>query len=140
MRAELPAGVAAGAGRPLAAGASRSGLVLEVDLTIYEIESVLRACYKMTDRLYAHLARDPETPERAQVAVLSKSSGEDPEALVGELCNELIDQQIRTALAREAGPLREMIVAQAFAEGNLLDSQRDDGNYVEDPRGAGSRR
>jgi len=126
--------------RPLTEGASRSCLVLEIDLSIYEIESVLRACYKLTDRIYAHLNRDPAMPEKIQVAVLGRQPDEDVEALLGELCNELIDQQIRTALARETGPVREMIVAQAFAEGNLLDPARDDGDYVGDPRGAGSRR
>jgi len=125
---------------PLAEGSARDCLVLTVDLSIYELESVLRACYKLTDRMYAHLSRDPATPESVRVSVLSKAPGDDLEVLIGDLCNELLDQQIRTALAREAGPIREMIVAQAFAEGNLLDPERDEGDYDADPRGAGRRR
>jgi len=140
MKRTLPEGVGLGTARPLTEGASRSCLVLEIDLTIYEIESVLRTCYKLTDRIYTHLNRDPAMPEKIQVAMLGKQPGEDLEALLGELCNELLDQQIRTSLAREVGPVREMIVAQAFAEGNLLDPAREDGDYMGDPRGAGSRR
>jgi His-Xaa-Ser system protein HxsD len=136
--AALPPGVEPKRGRPIAAGGARTCLVLDVDLSMYELASVLRACYKLTDRMYAHLAR--ETPGSVQVAILGKKPGEDLDALAGEMCNELLDQQLRTVLAREAAPLREMIVAQAFAEGNLLDPEREDGDYEGDPRGAGDRR
>jgi hypothetical protein len=33
--------------------------------------------------------------------------------------------------------LRELIVAHAFSDTNLLDPARDDGDYVEDPLGIG---
>ena len=57
--------------------------------------------------------------------------------VIGEFCNELLDQQLRLALSREAGPIREILFAQAFAEGNLLDPQRDEGDYQSDPLGIG---
>ncbi len=120
-------------------------LAFDVDTSIYELDSILRAAYRLTDRCYVFLARDPQNPQRLTIYLGVKppagsdrtASRLDVTALAGELSNELIDQQLRTVLAREAGPVRELIVAQAFAEGNLLDPERDDGDYRQDPHGIG---
>lgn len=112
-------------------------LAFEVDTTIYELDAVLRVAYQFTDRCYLFIARDEKDPRRLTVYMGAKSADADPAALAGDFSNALIDQQLRAVLAREAGPLRELIVAQAFAEGNLLDPQRDEGDYREDPHGIG---
>jgi His-Xaa-Ser system protein HxsD len=117
-----------------------SSIALEIDTSIYEVAAVLRACYKLTGRCYFFLARCPEAPHIISVMLSAKQAGGDLDVLTGELCNELLDQQIRETLARESGPIRELIVAQAFSEGNLLDPLRDEGNYQEDPLGIGERR
>lgn len=110
---------------------------IEVDSSLYELDAIFRAAYRMTDRCSIFLARTPEAPALVSVTLVAKQQAEDLRPLVGELCNELIDQQIRLALARDVGPLRELIVAQAFSEGNLLDEQRDDGDFEDDPLGIG---
>jgi His-Xaa-Ser system protein HxsD len=114
--------------------------VLDVDTSLYEVDAILRAAYKLTDRCYLFVTREGQAPGRVSLYVLKKTPASDLDAILGELCNELLDQQIRLSLAREAGPLRELIVAQAFAEGNLLDPQRDDGDYENDPLGLGRSR
>jgi His-Xaa-Ser system protein HxsD len=122
---------------PMALSIGHSLMALEVDSSLYELDAIYRAAYRFTDRCYIFLARIPETPELVSVTLMGKQPAADLRPLVGELCNELIDQQIRLALAREAGPLRELIVAQAFSEGNLLDEQRDHGDFESDPLGIG---
>jgi len=111
---------------------------LTVDLAVYALPAVLRACYALTGRAYFLLRR--ETRQQLQVFLQARSPREGTEDLLGELSNELLDQQIRESLAREAGTLRDLIAAQAFAEGNLLDADRDDGDYRDDPRGIGRHR
>jgi His-Xaa-Ser system protein HxsD len=113
---------------------------VEVDTSLYNLEAVFKAAYHFTDRCYIFLARTPESPELVSVTLMAKKVIADIRALVGEFCNELVDHQIRLTLSREVGPLRELIVAQAFAEGNLLDAQRDEGDYEGDPLGIGDRR
>jgi His-Xaa-Ser system protein HxsD len=113
-------------------------VTVEVDLSIYSRRSILRSCYKFTSRCYVFLSRT-EDADWLVVAFLAKSQGEIPAALIGEFYNELLDQQIRENLDLEMGPVRELIVAQAFAEGNLLDPLRDEGNYEDDPLGIGKR-
>jgi His-Xaa-Ser system protein HxsD len=114
-------------------------LAVEVDLSLYGMQAVFRACYKLTGRCYVILSRTEE-PDWLMVTLLAKTSEPIAGSLVGELYNELLDQQIRQTLETEMGAVRELIVAQAFAEGNLLDPLRDEGNYEEDPLGIGERR
>ena len=54
--------------------------------------------------------------------------------------NELVDQQLRVQLDAEFRDVRTLIVAQAFAEGNLLDPNDERIDYRTDPREAGKRR
>jgi len=111
---------------------------LTVDLGVYALAAVLRACYKLTGRAFFLVRR--ESPQLLQVFLQARSTNDGTDALVGELTNEMLDQQIRHSLARETGPFRDLIAAQAFAEGNLLDGDRDDGDYRADPRGIGRHR
>lgn len=113
--------------------------VVRVDLSIYSQPAVERACYKLTDRCWIEIRRDPDSMESLELALHPKAEEFAIRPLVGELFNELLDQQIRERLAVEAGPLRELIVAQAFAEGNLLDPWRDEGDVAEDPLGISTR-
>lgn len=108
---------------------------LVVDLGIYELPAVLRACYQLSDRCYFFLRQ--ETAETVTVFFQNRAEGSSLEHLSGQLVNEMLDQQVRENLAREAKPLRDLIAAQAFSEGNLLDEDRDEGDYREDPLGIG---
>ena len=132
-------GVQQGTAQPIGLSLGEATAVLQIDTTLYGVDAVLRACYKYTDRCYLFLARQPEDEHHIHVYFMSKPKTSLPDIL-GEFCNELIDQNIRLALSQEFGPVRELIVAQAFSEGNLLDPQRDEGDYTGDPLGIGTRR
>lgn len=112
-------------------------VALEIDSTLYDIGAIYRACYHFTDRLYLFLTRDPDQPQTVLVSFAARSRDADLRVYLGELVNSLLDQQLRCTLEREMAPVRELIVAQAFHEGNLLDPQRDDGDYENDPLGIG---
>jgi len=133
-------GVRESVARPMSLALGDSLIAIEVDTSLYGLDAIFRASYRFTDRCYIFLARVPEASTLVVVTLMAKQPAAELRPLVGELCNELIDQQIRLALAGEAGPLRDLIVAQAFAEGNLLDEQRDVGDFENDPLGIGSGR
>lgn len=114
----------------------RSG-ALEVDLSIFPASVVLRAAYKLTGRAHVFVERVEEGATRVAVTFRAKG-GHDLDAVIGDFANELIDQRLREEMAREMAPIREMVVAQAFAEGNLLDELRDAGDFEDDPLGIGS--
>jgi His-Xaa-Ser system protein HxsD len=125
--------------QPFAMAVGNSTAALTVDTTIYSLAAVLRACYKYTDRCYLFMTREPDAAHMVNVCFMPKQSSPLAE-IVGEFCNELVDQSLRVTLAAEFGQVRDLIVAQAFSEGNLLDPQRDEGDYTNDPLGIGERR
>lgn len=130
-------GISQRTAEPTAFGLGEELVALEIDLTVYSLQVILRSAYKLTDRCYVFAARSTERPDHLVVTLGTKLSQVSCRELAGGFANELLDQQIREHLAKEAGAIRELIVAQAFAEGNLLDPQRDDGDYREDPLGIG---
>jgi len=92
----------------------------KADSAIYSKASVFRACYKFTDRAYLFLSRPDDDSNTIVITIKAKKSGDDPNILIQEFCNELIDQGVRESLEKEFGVIRNLIVAQAFSEGNLL--------------------
>ena len=90
------------------------------DEEIYSLEAILRTCYLFTDRCYLYLARPEDTSRNVLVYLKPKDATISAVDCAHEFCNELIDQSIRRQVAAESGKIRELLVAQAFAEGNLL--------------------
>jgi His-Xaa-Ser system protein HxsD len=125
--------------RPFAFTIDGGAVAMELDATIYSVGAVLRAGYKLTDRAYVHIARDEES-DHLIVSLLARDSRSDLGALAGELTNEMLDQRLREMVAAETAAVRELIFAQAFSEGNLLDPDRDEGDYEDDPLGLATAR
>ena len=90
-----------------------------VDPAIYPTDAAVAAGYKFTDRAYVWLESAADGAGY-YVFLRSKSHQDDLLALSGAFINELLDQSLRLRLERQFGPLRTLIVAQAFSEGDLL--------------------
>jgi His-Xaa-Ser system protein HxsD len=109
-------------------------LCICLDLTVYPLEVLFRVCYAFTDRCYLFLTHgEPSSSVKVQFA--RKSPDCELEKVAGEFSNELINQKVRLDIAAETKPIRELIVAQAFAEADLLDRSISEADYREDPRG-----
>jgi His-Xaa-Ser system protein HxsD len=113
---------------------SEGELAIPVDLRVYTQAVLFRVCYLFTDRCYLFLEPD-KTLSVVIVHLSSKSSTDDLAGIAGEFANELINQRVREDIARETRPIRELIVAQAFAEADLLDRTKSEGSYLDDPKG-----
>ena len=105
-----------------------------VSLDLYPLEALFRVCYSFTDRCYLFLEHT-EAQGVVQVHFANKIPGSDLEITAGEFSNELINQKVRLDIATETRPIRELIVAQAFAEADLLDRTDMAADYRDDPRG-----
>jgi His-Xaa-Ser system protein HxsD len=90
---------------------------LTVDTDLYSHEAVFRACYAFTDRCYLFLRESG--PSSVVVVFRKRQSPKTLDALVEEFANELISQRVRVRIAADTKNIREMIVAQAFGEGDL---------------------
>ena len=115
-------------------------IAVPVDLLVYSLDAVMRAAYKLTDRCVVFLQRNPENTHELMVFLAGRSPGADLSSVALELRNELLDQQVRCRLEAQFNDVRTLIVAQAFSEGNLIDTQAEDGDYLSDPLGAGRHR
>ena len=115
-------------------------IAVPVDLTLYSIDAAMRAAYKLTDRCFAFVERNLEREQELVVYLVGRSRSADVSALALEFRNELLDQQLRCRLEEQFKDVRTLIVAQAFSEGNLIDGDADEGDYRNDPLGAGAHR
>lgn len=105
-----------------------------VDTAVYSLEALFRVCYAFTDRCYLFLQPE-EGSQVIRVRFTRKAADSDMPLLAGEFANELINQRVRSLIASETRAVRELIVAQAFAEADLLDRSLQESDYVDDPRG-----
>jgi len=109
-------------------------LVIAVNSDLYSLEALFRVCYLFTDRCYLFLIQGENSPV-IQVRFTRKSPDTDLNRLAGEFSNELINQKVRLDIAAETKAIRELIVAQAFAEADLFDEGESEASYSDDPKG-----
>jgi His-Xaa-Ser system protein HxsD len=89
---------------------------------IYSISAILRSCYWLTDRCYVHLY--PADDGHVEVTLLAKSGeASDTNTIAWDLLNGLIDNQLRVSIQQETTAVREMIVAQAFSDVDVIDDR-----------------
>lgn len=98
---------------------SERSLYLTFSRDVYSLKALLAAAYKFSDS-YAVWVDTAADGRWAVVFIAERVI--DHELVMTGFVKELVDQQLREALEKEFGSLRTLIVAQAFAEGNLLES------------------
>jgi His-Xaa-Ser system protein HxsD len=108
------------------------GVSIDVDLAVYPLETVLRACHPFTARFHI-------TPRMngsgVTVTFTPRNEETPPGGLQGEFANALLDARLRALIAAETKTIRELIVAQAFCEADLLDRRDVESDEWADPRG-----
>ncbi len=97
-------------------------LRLTVPIDVYGMDAIFRSCYWLTNRCYVYLA--PPEGDLIEVTLVAKEGGVAlTDRLAWNFLNDLVDQRLRIDVNRETRPIREMIVAQAFAETDLIDDR-----------------
>ncbi len=109
-------------------------LVVAVNTDLYTREALFRVCYLFTDRCYLFLSQEEGSPV-IRVRITRKGPDADLNELAGEFSNELINQKVRLDVAAETKAIRELIVAQAFAEADLFGGGESEADYLNDPKG-----
>jgi His-Xaa-Ser system protein HxsD len=106
---------------------------ITIDLSIYPLEVVLRACHAFTARCYVfvHEAEDG----KVAVDFTLRDERESFRELTGDFSNALLDYRLRATIAAETSTIRELLVAQAFCEADLLDRRDSESDEYADPRG-----
>jgi His-Xaa-Ser system protein HxsD len=104
-------------------GVSRlpDGFSLSLNTSIYSIEAIKKAAYKFADRASIIINPGPDSAISLVFNFVGRNSNGDPERVISEFCNELLDQDLREIIKRETGPLRNLIIAHAFSRTSLTE-------------------
>lgn len=116
------------------ASSSSGTYFLTVDVSVYSLDAVLKTCYLFLDQCYLFV--EPASTDENQINVYFSplNESDELEKLIGEFSNRLLWQEVRRKVADETQGIRELIVAQALAEGNMLEEQSSTGaDYHTDP-------
>lgn len=108
-------------------------MTISIDLAVYPLDLILRACHPFTSRCYVvpHAAANG----RLAVEFIAREKDDTLHDLAGSFANTLLDTRLRVVVAEETRAIRELLVAQAFCEADLLDRREADGDEAADPRG-----
>jgi His-Xaa-Ser system protein HxsD len=100
--------------------------VLTFDSAVYRLSAIKKAAYKFGGLFHILIEQhDPVT----EVRMKSKESSAPIDKLVGEFCNEVLDQDLREAVAEETAGIRNLLLAQAFSKTSLIDSAMETAEY-----------
>jgi His-Xaa-Ser system protein HxsD len=105
-------------GAPLWLGADGT-VAFSLDRAVYSRTAVLATAYQLSDKHAVLL--DSEGDSRWALFVIGTKEATRRE-LVARVLAELADQALRERLEGQFGDIRTLIVAQAFAEGDLLEA------------------
>jgi His-Xaa-Ser system protein HxsD len=113
----------------------RSGktYILTVDTAIYSTDAVLKTCYLFLDQCYFFLSSSGSEETKIDVYA-TQIHDSDMESVLGQFANQLTLQEVRQKVAAETQVIREIIVAQALTEGDVLDHSAMEADYNFDPQ------
>jgi len=108
-------------------------MTITIDLSIYPLDLVLRTCHVFMSRCYV----TPHTVANGRIAVefVARDESDSLRDLAGAFSNALLDARLRAVITDETRAIRELLVAQAFCEADLLDRRDIEGDEHTDPRG-----
>lgn len=78
---------------------------------LYSKETVLKACYKYMDLVFLKVAC---TKNSFSIEMKSKDNNMPVRMLADQLCNELIDFELRTIIAEQTKEVRSALMERAF--------------------------
>lgn len=108
---------------------------ISINADLYSREAVLKTCYLFLDQCYLFVTIDHEKSSEIKIYFSQSNDTTDLKKLMGEFSNRLMWQEVRQRVGAETQVVREIIVAQAFAEGGILDHSSVEADYNVDPLG-----
>ena len=94
---------------------------MSFDLAVYSLETIKKAAYRFIDRF----SPDIRIENNQIICVLSFAvpTSHETQRIVDDFRKEVLDQDLRRLIAAETAPMRNTILALAFATSNLQDRE-----------------
>ena len=89
---------------------------LAFEKRLFDHEVIKRALYRFADRCSCEIASD----ESHTLVTVRANDSEDPWHLEADIRNEVLDQDLRSSIAKETQHVRNLILASAFSKTNLV--------------------
>jgi len=106
--------------------------VATIDLSVYGMDAVLKAAYRFSGRCFLHL--QTSEPNHILVRMRPKNNESDPDTVIREFFNEMLDQRLRSIISTETACERDLIMAHALSRTNFIQSDLETAEPAEDPR------
>ncbi len=90
-------------------------VTFDLDERVYSLDAIYGAAYLFVDRCYVFLSRPADQTVRVRLRTQERADQEKLEALGGTFANELLNQILRVRIGQSTAPIRERILARAFA-------------------------
>ena len=101
---------------PIDDGVSR----LVLDPSVYRLTAVKKAAYRLASRFTAVIESQSATAIHLTLAFKPGTKESVASEAVRAFYQELLDQELREEVAQETGPMRALILAQAFSKTDLI--------------------
>jgi His-Xaa-Ser system protein HxsD len=85
--------------------------VMNFNAAIYGLDAIRKAAYTFGCHFYVLIEQHDDMTE---VRLIPKECCKFPGALVGEFCNEVLDQELRERVTAQMAVIRKMLLAQAY--------------------------
>lgn len=110
-------------------------LVLNVDSHVYRLSAIKKAAYRFSDRCTIQINATHADGIRVQLEFGNLNLDVDVKRIEQEFWKEALDQELREQIAAETEAVRNLILAQAFSQLPLLDSNGELAEFRDDPMG-----
>lgn len=93
-----------------------------IPILVYSESVILKTAYIFIDKCYVYI--DKPSSDKFLVCLKLKDSKLTIDAFVGEFLNELLNQKLQEKVDQETGRIRELLVAQAFSDVELISNSK----------------
>jgi His-Xaa-Ser system protein HxsD len=100
---------------------SPGGHILSFDTYIYSIEAIKKTAYKFADRTSVVISSSSDSKILVTFNFTGQNAKDDPQQVISDFCNELLDQDLRDVIKKETGALRNVLIAHAFSRSSLAE-------------------
>src|SRR5271157_2664071 len=107
------------------------GVVAAFDSTVYRLSAIKKAAYKF--QKHFHSVITTQDNGSIEVVLKTKTPISNLEKLVGEFCNEVLDQDLRELVAEQTEGVRNLLLAHAFSQTSLVGTELESADYHQDP-------
>ena len=100
--------------------------IVTLDTIVYRLDAIKKAAYKSGGLFHILIEQHDGMTE---VRLKPKELCDCPDAMAGEFCNEVLDQELRETIAEETAGIRNLLLAQAFSKTSLIDPELETADY-----------